>query len=422
MNQTRLFLVTILILSMLSITILNQATLTITSATNTAITINNSRTFTDKGISLSNVGKCNEAMVYFNQSLEINPNDIRAMDGKGSCLDHFGKYKEAVGYFNQVLEINPNDANALKNKNLAMLHITSAQKSNTSATNTAITINNSRTFTDKGISLSNVGKCNEAMVYFNQSLEINPNDIRAMDGKGSCLDHFGKYKEAVGYFNQVLEINPNDANALKNKNLAMLHITSAQKSNTSATNTACVQLQSLNRENLPSSPGLIANGSINSVLNLAKDLRYVASGNWHLVDDGSNANFSVNMIWYPNTPTNSSAAKVHTHAIQNFQLQPGQHIIVQPNNILIKGCADVLTNSKVIWRNIPISIKILGDTIDISFTGNDQTSTNAKNHFANQDTLGVVKAITECSDQPLPNMVILPACNMDSSTISTYNC
>ena len=107
---------------------------------------------------------------------------------------------ETVGYFNQVLEINPNDANALKNKNLAMLHITSAQKSNTSATNTAITTNNSRTFTDKGISLSNVGKCNEAMVYFNQSLQINPNDIRAMDGKGSCLDHFGKYKRDCWVF------------------------------------------------------------------------------------------------------------------------------------------------------------------------------------------------------------------------------
>ena len=89
----------------------------------------------------------------------------------------------------------------------------------------------------------------------------------------------------------------------------MSHITSAQKSNTSATNTACVQLQSLNRENLPSSPGLIANGSINSVLNLAKDLRYVASGNWHLVDDGSNANFRVNMIEHPNTPTNSNCSK-----------------------------------------------------------------------------------------------------------------
>ncbi len=52
MNQTRLFSVTVLILSMLSITILNQATLAITPATNTAITINNSRTFTDNIITV----------------------------------------------------------------------------------------------------------------------------------------------------------------------------------------------------------------------------------------------------------------------------------------------------------------------------------------------------------------------------------
>ena len=139
----------------------------------------------------------------------------------------------------------------------------------------------------------------------------------------------------------------------------------------------------------------------NSVLNLAKDLRYVAfSGNWHLVDDGSNVNFSVNMIWYPNTPTNGRCNKSPYTCNSKFPTSARTTYNVQPNNILIKGCADVLTNSKLIWRNIPISIKILGDTIDISFTGNDQTSINAKNHFANQDTLGVVKAITECSDQP----------------------
>lgn len=172
---------------------------------------------------------------------------------------------------------------------------------------------------------------------------------------------------------------------------------------------------------LQGSHGLTANGSIGSIIYLSQGLRYVADGKWDLVDNGSRAYFSVNMAWYPNTPTNSTIARVHTHAIQNFQLQ-GQRITqVQPNNIIIKGVADVLTNREVKWHNIPISIKIAGNVLDISFTGNDRNSITAKAHFGGQDTLGVVKAITECSDQPLPNMQILPDCSSLPSTTTTTN-
>jgi hypothetical protein len=170
---------------------------------------------------------------------------------------------------------------------------------------------------------------------------------------------------------------------------------------------------------LQGSPGLTANGSIGSIIYLSQGLRYVADGKWDLVDNGSRAYFSVNMTWYPNTPTNSTISRIHTHAIQNFQLQ-GQRITqVQPNNIIIKGVADVLTNREVKWHNIPISIKIAGNVLDISFTGNDRNSIIAKAHFGGQDTLGVVKAITECSDQPLPNMQILPDCSSLPSTTTT---
>jgi hypothetical protein len=194
----------------------------------------------------------------------------------------------------------------------------------------------------------------------------------------------------------------------------------------SSLSSLCIHQQQISPQNGSSinSPGLIGNGSINSVLNLPKGLKYIANGYWDLFDDGRFANFTVQMTWYPNTPTNSSAAKVHTHAIKDFQLLPGQIVSVQPNNIRIKGCADVLTSGKVTWPNIPISIKIVGNTIDVSFTGNDQYSTSARNHFAEQDTTGVVKALAECGG-PQPGMVVLPDCNdvplssQSSTTIKT---
>ena len=82
-------------------------------------------------------------------------------------------------------------------------------------------------------------------------------------------------------------------------------------------------------------------------------------------------------------------------------------------------------NREVKWHNIPISIKICRKCALIFHSQEMiETSITAKAHFGGQDTLGVVKALTECSDQPAARtpMVILPACNMDSSTISRNNC
>lgn len=64
-----------------------------------------------------------------------------------------------------------------------------------------------------------------------------------------------------------------------------------------------------------------------------------------------------------------------------FQLQPGQHITVQPNNITIQGNATVLSDGVIKWRSIPISIKIAGYVFDVSFTGNDPNSVTAKRQF-----------------------------------------
>ena len=163
--------------------------------------------------------------------------------------------------------------------------------------------------------------------------------------------------------------------------------------------------------------GFNAKGTINSIVYLPKGLKYVADGQWNIKDDGRHADFLANMIWYPDTPTNSSTAKVHTHAIKNFKLQ-GQSIKLEPNNISIKGTADVLTNGKVSWR-VPILIKVVGNTLEVSFIGNDPNSIAAKSHFGGQNTVGIAKTLTACSDQPLPNMVILPACNFHSLTTAT---
>jgi hypothetical protein len=78
---------------------------------------------------------------------------------------------------------------------------------------------------------------------------------------------------------------------------------------------------------------------------------------------------------------------------------------------------DVATPGKQPWTNVPAKIDInKGKTITISL---DDTKTN--HHFAGQPVHGVVTSLTPCSDQPGPNMEILPSCSSTGSSSSTTN-
>jgi hypothetical protein len=166
------------------------------------------------------------------------------------------------------------------------------------------------------------------------------------------------------------------------------------------------------------SKGVTAEGTINDVLYVPKPKGafYVARGDFFLNHDGSNAELSVRMEWVPSSANGSLTA--HTHAIENFRLFPARNTAINANNVVLEGCATVFTKGVPIW-DIPVSVKIVGKTIDISFTGNDPVSLSARDHFGNQDTIGVVDTLALCSNVPLPNMEVLPFCSSPSDTSGT---
>ena len=140
-----------------------------------------------KGLALDDLGKIDEAILYYDKVIAIDPTDIFALYNKALALDNLGKLDEAISYYDKVLEIDPTDTDALYNK---------------------------------GLILDNLGKLDEAISYYDKVLAIDPNDVGALYHKGFALDRTGRYSEAVTYYDRVLAINPNDADALNNRNLA----------------------------------------------------------------------------------------------------------------------------------------------------------------------------------------------------------
>jgi hypothetical protein len=161
--------------------------------------------------------------------------------------------------------------------------------------------------------------------------------------------------------------------------------------------------------------GFTASGTINSVI-FAPKAKWIATGNWSMAaNNGNLISFVTNMTWFNNNGTTS-----HTHELQNFIPIGGAKVIVQPDNsTFLKGLMYVGTNHRTAWRNVHSTIDIRGGKI-ITISVDDK---DTNHHFAGQPVYGVVTSLTRCSDEPLPNMEVLPPCSTspEAGTFSNTN-
>jgi hypothetical protein len=153
--------------------------------------------------------------------------------------------------------------------------------------------------------------------------------------------------------------------------------------------------------------GIIAHGFIDSLI-FTPTATWIATGNWTIgVNNDNTAVVSSNMTWYNDNGTSS-----HTHEILNFRpfgQGEQQSILVQPedNSVSLRGVLDVGANHRIAWNGVQSATDIKKGGKILSISLND-VQTN--HHFGGRPIFGIVTSFTRCSDQPGPNMEILPPC------------
>ena len=82
----------------------------------------------------------------------------------------------------------------------------------------SIDTNNVQALINKGRSLSQLHRFEEAITDYDKALQIEPKNIDALINKGLSLYNLGKNNDAITYFDKVLTIDPNNTFALNLKN------------------------------------------------------------------------------------------------------------------------------------------------------------------------------------------------------------
>jgi hypothetical protein len=147
--------------------------------------------------------------------------------------------------------------------------------------------------------------------------------------------------------------------------------------------------------------GFKADGTVNSIISTPK-VKWIATGNWSMfAGNGKIMSFITNMSWYSNNGTAS-----HTHEFEKFVPIGGNVTLGSDNSVHLNGLIDVGTNHRTVWKNVHSVFDMKGGKA-MFISVNDQETNN---HFAGQPIYGVVTSLIRCSDEPGPDMEVLPPC------------
>jgi len=127
----------------------------------------------NKGSALYFLGKYDEAIKCYDESIKIDPSNPVVWNNKGLALYYLGKFDEAIASYEHAITIDPSDADA---------------------------------WNSKGNSLNSLKKYEEAILAYEHAITIDPSDADAWNSKGNSLNSLKKYEEAKKCYDKAKEL------------------------------------------------------------------------------------------------------------------------------------------------------------------------------------------------------------------------
>ncbi|MCK4752053.1 MAG: tetratricopeptide repeat protein [Planctomycetes bacterium] len=147
------------------------------------VTENNYVMHNNFGDALYSDDRIDEALMHFDQALQISPKYTDALNNKGRVFIELGKIDEAIAIFNEVLQLKSDSVQA---------------------------------FTNFGVALKKQDKIDEAIEKWKKALQIKPDYPGANYNIGLAMAQRGQYDAAVRYFNDALTVKPDWPEVLYN--------------------------------------------------------------------------------------------------------------------------------------------------------------------------------------------------------------
>lgn len=141
------------------------------------------------GLIFSHIQKYEDAEIYFQKALNLNPDLVPALINMGAIFRNTGKFTESLQYLEKALALDKGDAAAWLNK---------------------------------GVTLDSMGNLRDAITCYDRAISLDGNYLEAHSNKGNAELGLGRLDEAHNSFQKALSIFPGDADTLSNYSVLKL--------------------------------------------------------------------------------------------------------------------------------------------------------------------------------------------------------
>lgn len=188
--------------------------------------INDSNSFLDKeGKSLLSKAidclaqrKYQESLVFFDQSIDSEPFNVLVWEKKAIALQRLGRIEEAIEANNVAVQFYASTLEEyLKKKENQLSSHSDHSNSSSEQTNYNVDEEEINRLFKEGIEFYQLGQFSLALEYFDEILEVNPENFNSWNTKGSIFRQMGNLEDALFCFDKALEFNPEFNLAWNNK-------------------------------------------------------------------------------------------------------------------------------------------------------------------------------------------------------------
>jgi predicted O-linked N-acetylglucosamine transferase (SPINDLY family) len=172
------------------------------------------------------INKLEQALQFYQQSLEINPNQPNVYNNQGIALYYLKQLDAALSSYDQALALNPDYAQAYNNRGLTLHDLKQFDEALVNF-NQAIALKSdyAEAYNNLGLTLSNLKRLDEALINYERAITLNPDYAEAYVNHGTALYELKRFEEALISYQNAITLKPDNEKAYFNQGVALANLT-----------------------------------------------------------------------------------------------------------------------------------------------------------------------------------------------------
>src|SRR6266496_2510009 len=205
---------------------LNENSLPLSELTPNVNVVNRTKEeWLDEGNRLYNGGYFQDALLAFENAIQLDPTFADGYEGKTSALCALGRYQEALTSVETALQLDPHYAASYNDKGNILYEFKWYEDAlNYDGRALQLEPDNIDAFLGRASTLSALGRYQEALIAHEQAIALDAACSVAYDGKAWTLRQLKRYDEALAFSERALQLEPTNATFMMGKGRALFRL------------------------------------------------------------------------------------------------------------------------------------------------------------------------------------------------------